>query len=160
MYTLEQTKRGLCPYDDKRYLLADLPDGTPNPQTHAYGHKDLLVEEVQHADDMPDDPNAELIVQPYMPLTKEQIEEQATRREARIKLNHDRVLRTVARIGDRDSDGEELPAEGFDALPDGNADGDLDDAEYVRAQHAASARPGARGRVDQVIEQLCAVGRL
>ena len=25
--TMEQEKRGLCPYDDKRYLLADLPDG-------------------------------------------------------------------------------------------------------------------------------------
>ena len=24
MYTMEQEKRGLCPYDDKRYLLADL----------------------------------------------------------------------------------------------------------------------------------------
>ena len=35
LYTLEQSKRGLCPYDDKRYLLADLPDGQPNPNTHA-----------------------------------------------------------------------------------------------------------------------------
>ena len=38
-------KRGLCPYDDKRYLLADLPDGRPNPNTHAYGHRDLAAEE-------------------------------------------------------------------------------------------------------------------
>ena len=42
---MEQAKRGLCPYDDKRYLLADLPDGRPNPNTHAYGHCDLAVEE-------------------------------------------------------------------------------------------------------------------
>ena len=27
MYTIEQEKRGLCQYEDKRYLLADLPDG-------------------------------------------------------------------------------------------------------------------------------------
>ena len=42
---MEQEKRGLCPYDDKRYLLADLPDGRPNPNTHAYGHCDLAAEE-------------------------------------------------------------------------------------------------------------------
>ena len=45
LYTLEQSKRGLCLYDDKRYLLADLPDGQPNPNTHAYGHRDLVGEE-------------------------------------------------------------------------------------------------------------------
>ena len=42
VYTIKQEKRGLCPYDDKRYLLADLPDGRPNPNTHAYGHRDLV----------------------------------------------------------------------------------------------------------------------
>ena len=40
---MEQEKRGLCPYDDKRYLLADLRDGCPNPNTHAYGHRDLAA---------------------------------------------------------------------------------------------------------------------
>ena len=38
-------KRGLCPYDYKRYLLADLPDGRPNPNTHAYSNCDLEAEE-------------------------------------------------------------------------------------------------------------------
>jgi hypothetical protein len=39
IYTIEQTKRSLCPFDDKRYLLAPpLPDGDPNPETHAFGH--------------------------------------------------------------------------------------------------------------------------
>ena len=42
---MEQEKRGLCAYDDKRYLLADLPDSCPNPNTHAYGHCDLAAEE-------------------------------------------------------------------------------------------------------------------
>ena len=50
VYTMEQEKRGLCPYDDKRYLLADLPDGRPNPNTHAYGHRDLAAEEHLVAD--------------------------------------------------------------------------------------------------------------
>ena len=35
VYTTKQEKRGLCLYVDKRYLLADLTDGRPNPNTHA-----------------------------------------------------------------------------------------------------------------------------
>ena len=50
VYTMKQEKRGLCPYDEKRYLLADLPDGRPNPNTHAYGHRDLAAEEHLVAD--------------------------------------------------------------------------------------------------------------
>ena len=50
VYTMEQAKRGLCPYDDKRYLLADLLDGRPNPNIHAYGHRDLAAEEQLVAD--------------------------------------------------------------------------------------------------------------
>ena len=50
VYTIEQVKRGLCPYNDKRYLLADLPDGRPNPNTNAYGHCDLAAEEQLVAD--------------------------------------------------------------------------------------------------------------
>ena len=42
---MKQEKRGLCPYDDKRYLLFDRPNGRPNPNTHAYGHSDLAAEE-------------------------------------------------------------------------------------------------------------------
>ena len=44
VYTMEQEKLGLCPNDDKRYLLADLPDGRPTPNIHAYGHCDLAAE--------------------------------------------------------------------------------------------------------------------
>ena len=47
---MEQDKRGLCPYDNKRYLLADLPDGRPNTNTQAYGHSDLTAEENLVAD--------------------------------------------------------------------------------------------------------------
>ena len=55
-------KRGLCPYDDKRYLLADLPDGLPNPNTHAYGHKDLAMEE-EFAPVMPEAPGTDLVIE-------------------------------------------------------------------------------------------------
>ena len=47
---MKQEKRGFCSYDDKRYLLADLPDGRPNPNTHAYNHRDLAAEQHLVAD--------------------------------------------------------------------------------------------------------------
>ena len=40
---MKQYKRERSPYDDKRYLLADLPDNRPNPNTHFYGHHDLAA---------------------------------------------------------------------------------------------------------------------
>ena len=60
VYNMKQEKRGLSPYDDKRYLLADMPDNRPNPNTHAYGHRDLAAEEHLVAD-LPE-PGAELII--------------------------------------------------------------------------------------------------
>ena len=71
---MEQEKRGLCPYDDKRYLLADLPDACPNPNTHAYGHRDLASEEHLVADQP--EPGAVLIIR--------HPEERFARRRARV----------------------------------------------------------------------------
>ena len=50
IYTEEQEKRGLVPFDDKRYLLANLPDGSPNPNTHAYGHYSIYIQQHQILD--------------------------------------------------------------------------------------------------------------
>ena len=61
VYTMEQKKRGLCPYDTKPYLLADLRDGCPNPNTNVYGHRDLAAEKHLVADQP--EPGAELIIQ-------------------------------------------------------------------------------------------------
>ena len=47
---MEQEKRGLRPYQDKQYLLADLSDGRPNPHPNAYDHRDLSEEENLVAD--------------------------------------------------------------------------------------------------------------
>ena len=44
MYSLAVEKRGLIAYDYKRVLLADLANGQPNPNTHAYGHYSLVNE--------------------------------------------------------------------------------------------------------------------
>ena len=62
MYSLEQEKRGFCPYDDKLYLLANLLDGSPSPHMHAYGHKDLAWEERLVAE-MPAAPGTDLIIE-------------------------------------------------------------------------------------------------
>ena len=57
---MEQKKRKLCLYDDKRYLLADLPDGRPNLHTHAYGDFEM-AEETHLVADQPE-LGAELII--------------------------------------------------------------------------------------------------
>ena len=71
---MEREQRGLFPYEDKRYLLADLPDGRPNPNTHAYGHRDLAAEEHLVADQPVH--GAELIVRHTV--------ERFARRQARV----------------------------------------------------------------------------
>ena len=60
VYTLKQEKLGLCPYDDKRYLFADLPDGRQNLNTHAYGNGYLEFQKHWVADQQ--EPGAELII--------------------------------------------------------------------------------------------------
>ena len=71
---MEQEKRGLCPYDDRRYMLADLPNGRQNPNTHAFGNYDLASEEHLMADQP--EPGAELIIR--------HPEERFARRHARV----------------------------------------------------------------------------
>ena len=100
IYTLQQEKRGLCPYDDKRYLLADLPDGSPNPNTHAYGHY-LLAAEEQLVADMPEQAGSEMVIEQRQPRPEtDHVDEpyhttlEVVKRELRFKRNHERVLRT------------------------------------------------------------------
>ena len=99
VYTMEQEKRGLCPYDDKRYLLADMPAGRPNPNTHAYGHGDLSAEEHLVADQP--EPGAELIIR---------------HSEERFARRHARVTRRLKLAVAMDMEEE---------LPDGDAFGEL-----------------------------------
>ena len=99
VYTMEQEKRGFCPYDDKRYLLADLPDGRPNPNTHAYGHRDFAAEEHLVVDQP--EPGAELIIR-YT--------------EERFARRHACVTRRLELAGAIQMEEE---------FPDGEADGEL-----------------------------------
>jgi hypothetical protein len=141
VYTLEQSKRGLCPYDDKRYLLADLADGVPNPNTHAYGHKDLAGEE-QVVAEIPDSPGTELLVK---------------RREQRFLKQHARVVARVTARGRRDSNGDLIEDNALDEIPDGDQEGELRGAELERAERAAAARPGGRGRLDNPIDLIARI---
>ena len=127
---MEQEKRGLCPYDDKRYLLADLPDGRPNPNTRAYGHCDLAAEEHLVADQP--EPGAELIIRHF---------------EERFARRHDRVTRRLELVGAMEM-GEELP--------DGDADGELYGDKLLMAERVAAVRPGGAIRMGKVIERIIA----
>ena len=53
--------RKLCPYDDKRYLVANLPDYRLNPKTYAYGNLNLTAEKNLIADQQ--EHGVELIIQ-------------------------------------------------------------------------------------------------
>ena len=60
-------------------MLANLPDGSPNPNTHAYGHNDLAREE-RFIADMPAAPGTDLIIE---------------HREQRFINNHETVLKKL-----------------------------------------------------------------
>ena len=130
MYTMEQEKRGLCQYDDKRYLCADLPDGRPNPNTHAYGHCDMAVEEYLVADQP--EPGTELIIL--------HLEERFARRQVQI-------TKRLELAGAMDMEEE---------LYDGDADGELHGKQIVVAERVAAARPGGAIRMGDVIERIIA----
>ena len=116
MYTIKHEKRGLCAYDDKQYLLADLPDGRPNPNTNAYGHRDLAAEEHLVADQP--ELGAELIIR--------HPEERFARRQVRVT----RRLELASAI------------EKEEELPDGDTGGELHGDQLLMAERVADARPG------------------
>ena len=130
VYTMEQEKRGLCPYDDKRYLLADLPDNRPNPNTHAYGYCDLAAEETRVADQP--EPGAELIIR---------------HPDERFARRHACVTRRLELAGAMDMEEE---------LPDGDADGELNGDQLLMAERVTAARPGGAIRMVEVIERIIA----
>ena len=127
---MEQKKRGLCPYDDKRYLLADLPDGRPNPNTHAYGHRDLAAEEHLVADQS--EPGAELLIRHRVEL---------------FARKHAHVTRRLELAGAIDMEED---------LPDGDADGELHGDQLLVAERLAASRPGGAIRMGDVIERSIA----
>ena len=130
VYTIKQEKRGLCPYDDKRYLLAYLPDGRPNPNSHAYSHCDLAAEEQLVADQL--EPGAELIIRHL---------------EERFVQRHACVIRRLELTGAMDMEEE---------LPDGDADGEFHGDQLLVAERVAAVRPGGAIQMGNVIKRIIA----
>ena len=90
---MEQEKRGLCPYDEKRYLVAEWLDGRPNTYTHAYRHRDFISEKnlvVDHSK-----PGAELFIK--------FVEERLDRRHARVIRQLSSSVNIVEKIPDADT---------------------------------------------------------
>ena len=73
------------------------------------------------------------------------------KRELQFKRRHDRVAKTLAKRGRRDSNGEEIRGDEYDQVPDGDKNGELDGAQLRQAERAAAARPGAATRIGDVI---------
>ena len=110
---MEKEKLGLCPYDDKRYLLVDLAVGRPNPNTHANGHCDLAAEEHLVADQP--EPGTELIIR---------------HPEERFARKHARVTRRLELAGAINME---------EKLPDGDADGELHGDQLLVAERVAAS---------------------
>ena len=147
-------KRDICPYDDKRYLLSDLADGSPNPNTHAYGHTNLEAEE-QFEADMPDLPGSDLIIE---------------RRERRVVKKHERVEKKLRALPGGDegresaaaktdpqmAEEEEPEPEPPEKMPFENAlaAGDSNDTEQ-----GTSSRLGSPCLYDDPVQRLITAGR-
>ena len=125
---MEQEKRGLCPYDDKWYLLAYLLDGSQNP--NSYGHCDLAAEEPLVADQP--ELSAELIIR---------------HPEKRFARRHARVTSRLEFAGALEMEKKR---------PDGDADGELHGDQLIVAERVAAARPGGAIRMGYVIERIIA----
>ena len=130
---MDVQKRGLVRYDDKRILLADLPDGQPNPDTHAFGHYSL---DAVHLPD-PEQPAAcvEMVVV-VRPSRNE-------RYEARLARKHARVVKKARALR-------------LDNGDDADSDGELHGNQLQMAQRVAAARPGGAIRMGDVIKRIIA----
>ena len=134
VYIMKQEKRKLCQYDNKRYLLADYPDGRSNSNTHAYGHCNLATEKHLIADKP--ELGAELIIR--------HPEERFARRHARVTKR----LEFACAM--------EIEEE----LPDGDAKGEVHGHQLLMAEQVAAARPGGAIRMGNVIERIIARNNL
>ena len=111
-------------------MLADLPDGRPNPNTHAYGHRDLAAEEHLVADKP--EGGAELIIR---------------HPEERFARRHARVTRRLELAGE---------IEMYEILPDSDADGEFHCDKLLMAERVTAARLGGAIRMGEVIERIIA----
>lgn len=99
--TLEQAKRNVSPYGEKRVLITDMPDGLPNPKTHAYGDR-AFSDEVQLDSVLAE--GADLVVRRAVHVDSKKRVEQSR------KNNYARVVRKVVKLyrTRRDLNGETI----------------------------------------------------
>ena len=162
---MEQDKRGLCPYDDKRYLLADLPTTlliqtlTPMVITNSRPRRmwrwTCLSVQGLNSSLSSASHHQSTTRTPFRP-DPQQTTLLVLNRELRFKRKNTRVAKLLSKRNRRDSNGEEIGGEEFEQVPDGDENGELDGAQLRRAERAAAARPGAAIRMGDVIEQIIA----
>ena len=133
IYTMHVQNRGLVPYDDKRILLVDLPDGQPNPDTHAFGHYSL---------------DAVRMPEPEQPFAGEEmvVVVRPSRNElyaAHLARKHASVVKMAGAIRPDNNDY-------------GDSDCELIGNQLLVAEREAAARPGAAIQMGDVIEQIIA----
>ena len=111
-------------------MPADLPDGRPNLNTHAYGYRDLAAEKHLVADQL--EPGAELIIR--------HPEERFARRNARFtsRLEHAGAIEIK------------------EDLPNNDADDELHGDQLLVAERVAAARAGDAIQMGDVIERIIA----
>lgn len=148
IYTIEVEKRGLHPYDDKRYLLANLEDGSPNPNTHAYGHYSIPATNIPlNANDASNG----LVVRVRPP--RESIE---MCQHKRYIKRHKRVEKKLAAL-EMDRNEEEWKYDGDNEDINGEEMLDqLNESTLAQAERAAVARPGVGGRLEEAIKRIIA----
>ena len=83
LYSIAVEKRGLIAYDDKRLILENLPNGQPNPDTHAFGHYSLNTD-IEVVEEGEAEAGADLHIEER--LTRDQ------RHEKRLQRKHRQVL--------------------------------------------------------------------
>ena len=109
--------------------------------------------------DMPEQLGTELVLEQQQPPTNDEpyhTSLQVVKRELQFKRRHDRVAKTLAKRGRRDSNGEEIGGDEYDQVFDGDDNGELDGAQLRQAERAAAASLRAATRIGNVIERICA----
>lgn len=138
MYSLEQSKRGLCPHDNKRYVLADFAHGIQNRTPTHTVTKTLPL-------------NSECLLKLKIILEQSYL---LVLWEKRFLHQHIRVVERVSFQVHRNSNIDLIYNNGLDKIPDCDREKELHGAELKEAGRAGDARPGWRGRLDKVIDLI------
>ena len=78
------------------------------------------------------------------------------KRKLRFKRNHERVVKPVAKQARCDSTGEEIGGDEYEQVPEGDENGERNDAKLRQAELATADCPGAAIRIGEAIERMCA----